>query len=160
MDYWRDKIISYINGPYGDINCHRLIYCSTKPWVMVVMDMVLLPRIQYIHDVSLAVCHRAPFPQIYTCFWWNTWGLYTWYSAEGRHQGQQGISDGCLEEDKAHQSNLHPHPLYVVFHYSHPPVMQRIRIMAGLLPRKRCALWSFWRGELFSSYLRRGPNQK
>ena len=31
-----------------------------------------------------------------------------------------------------HLSNLHPHPLYVVFHYSHPPVLERIRIIAGL----------------------------
>ena len=26
-------------------------------------------------------------------------------------------------------SNLFPHPLYVVFHYSHPPVMDRIRLL-------------------------------
>jgi STE24 endopeptidase len=24
-------------------------------------------------------------------------------------------------------ANLHPHPLYAKFHYSHPPVVERIR---------------------------------
>jgi STE24 endopeptidase len=24
-------------------------------------------------------------------------------------------------------SNLHPHPIYALFHYSHPPVLKRIR---------------------------------
>ena len=57
MDYRWGKIIAYINGPYWGINCRRVIYCSTEPRVMVVVDMVFLPRIQYIHDVSLAVCH-------------------------------------------------------------------------------------------------------
>ena len=28
---------------------------------------------------------------------------------------------------KDNLSNLHPHPLYALFHYSHPPVLQRIR---------------------------------
>jgi STE24 endopeptidase len=27
-------------------------------------------------------------------------------------------------------SNLHPHPLYVLFHYSHPPILHRIRSLA------------------------------
>lgn len=29
-------------------------------------------------------------------------------------------------------SNLHPHPLYAVFHYSHPPVLERIKKIKGL----------------------------
>ena len=28
-------------------------------------------------------------------------------------------------------SNLHPHPLYALFHYSHPPVLERIRRIKG-----------------------------
>jgi STE24 endopeptidase len=33
-------------------------------------------------------------------------------------------------------SNLHPHPLYVFFHYSHPPILQRIKTLAKV-SRKR-----------------------
>jgi STE24 endopeptidase len=33
-------------------------------------------------------------------------------------------------------SNLHPHPLYVYFHYSHPPILQRIQSLAEV-SRKR-----------------------
>ncbi|MBI4842808.1 MAG: M48 family metallopeptidase [Nitrospirae bacterium] len=33
---------------------------------------------------------------------------------------------------KDNLSNLHPHPLYSFFHYSHPPVLERIRKMRGL----------------------------
>ena len=30
---------------------------------------------------------------------------------------------------KDNLSNLYPHPLYVIFHYSHPPVLERIRML-------------------------------
>lgn len=33
---------------------------------------------------------------------------------------------------KDNLSNLHPHPLYALFHYSHPPVLERIRTIRGL----------------------------
>lgn len=33
---------------------------------------------------------------------------------------------------KDNLSNLHPHPLYALFHYSHPPVLERIRNIRGL----------------------------
>ncbi|MGE5893054.1 MAG: M48 family metallopeptidase [bacterium] len=32
---------------------------------------------------------------------------------------------------KDNLSNLHPHPLYAAFHYSHPPVTERIRLIRG-----------------------------
>ncbi|MBI5665662.1 MAG: M48 family metallopeptidase [Nitrospirae bacterium] len=34
---------------------------------------------------------------------------------------------------KDNLSNLHPHPLYALFHYSHPPVLERIRTIRGLI---------------------------
>ncbi|MEO5359348.1 MAG: M48 family metallopeptidase [Nitrospirota bacterium] len=33
---------------------------------------------------------------------------------------------------KDNLSNLHPHPLYVLFHYSHPPVLERVNYLANL----------------------------
>lgn len=33
---------------------------------------------------------------------------------------------------KDNLSNLHPHPLYVLFHYSHPPVLERLNYLANL----------------------------
>ena len=29
-------------------------------------------------------------------------------------------------------SNLHPHPLYASFYYSHPPVVERVRMLMGM----------------------------
>lgn len=37
------------------------------------------------------------------------------------------LADSLVKLSRDNLSNLHPHPLYVVFHYSHPPVMERIR---------------------------------
>ncbi|OGW42607.1 MAG: hypothetical protein A2132_07500 [Nitrospirae bacterium RBG_16_43_11] len=47
-----------------------------------------------------------------------------------------GMIRALVKLSKDNLSNLHPHPLYVVFHYSHPPVLERIRIIAGLLQGK------------------------
>jgi STE24 endopeptidase len=34
-------------------------------------------------------------------------------------------------------SNLRPHPLYVAFHYSHPPLSQRIELLERTFSRGR-----------------------
>ncbi len=37
------------------------------------------------------------------------------------------LADSLVKLSRDNLSNLNPHPLYVVFHYSHPPVMDRVR---------------------------------
>lgn len=32
-------------------------------------------------------------------------------------------------------ANLHPHPLYAAFHYSHPPVVERVQGLLAMMPR-------------------------
>jgi STE24 endopeptidase len=39
----------------------------------------------------------------------------------------QNMISALVKLSKGNLSNLHPHPLYAVFYYSHPPVLQRIR---------------------------------
>lgn len=39
----------------------------------------------------------------------------------------RALADSLVKLSRDNLSNIHPHPLYVVFHYSHPPVMERIR---------------------------------
>lgn len=41
----------------------------------------------------------------------------------------QGMISALVKLSKDNLSNLHPHPLYALFHYSHPPVLERIRRM-------------------------------
>jgi STE24 endopeptidase len=44
------------------------------------------------------------------------------------------LATSLIKLSKDNLSNLHPHPLYAAFHYSHPPVVERvkkIREMAG-----------------------------
>lgn len=39
----------------------------------------------------------------------------------------EGMISALVKLAKDNLSNLHPHPLYALFHYSHPPVLERIR---------------------------------
>jgi len=39
----------------------------------------------------------------------------------------EGMISALVKLSKDNLSNLHPHPLYALFHYSHPPVLERIR---------------------------------
>ena len=48
----------------------------------------------------------------------------------------QGMVSALVKLSKDNLSNLYPHPLYVIFHYSHPPVLERIRRIKGLLVGK------------------------
>lgn len=49
------------------------------------------------------------------------------YAAE--QYGAKPLISGLKKLSKNSLSNLTPHPLYVFFHYSHPPLLQRIRKM-------------------------------
>lgn len=46
-------------------------------------------------------------------------------------QDPQAMVSSLVKLSKDNLSNLHPHPLYVKFHYSHPPVLERIRRIKG-----------------------------
>ena len=37
------------------------------------------------------------------------------------------LADALIKLSKENLANLHPHPLYAVFYYSHPPVVERVR---------------------------------
>lgn len=39
----------------------------------------------------------------------------------------EGMISSLVKLSKDNLSNLHPHPLYALFHYSHPPVLERIK---------------------------------
>jgi STE24 endopeptidase len=41
-------------------------------------------------------------------------------------ENKENISTALIKLSKDNLSNLHPHPLYAAFYYSHPPVVQRI----------------------------------
>ncbi len=42
---------------------------------------------------------------------------------------KEGMINALVKLSKDNLSNLHPHPLYAAFYYSHPPVLKRIRII-------------------------------
>ncbi len=48
----------------------------------------------------------------------------------------ESLASSLIKLSKDNLSNLHPHPLYAAFHYSHPPVVQRVREMRELKPVK------------------------
>ncbi len=39
----------------------------------------------------------------------------------------QALASGLIKLSSENLANLHPHPLYAAFHYSHPPVVERVR---------------------------------
>ncbi|MBI5675746.1 MAG: M48 family metallopeptidase [Nitrospirae bacterium] len=45
----------------------------------------------------------------------------------------EGMISSLVKLSKDNLSNLHPHPLYALFHYSHPPVLQRIKQIRDML---------------------------
>jgi STE24 endopeptidase len=47
----------------------------------------------------------------------------------------EGMISALVKLSKDNLSNLHPHPLYAMFHYSHPPVLQRIRHIREMAER-------------------------
>jgi STE24 endopeptidase len=57
------------------------------------------------------------------------------YSYELTGNAESMISS-LVKLSKDNLSNLHPHPLYALFHYSHPPVLQRIRSIKKLKNRQ------------------------
>ncbi|NOZ61021.1 MAG: M48 family metallopeptidase [Calditrichaeota bacterium] len=51
-----------------------------------------------------------------------------------------GKSDGqisaLIKLSKDNLSNLHPHPFYAKFYYSHPPIVERIKMLKSMKPEK------------------------
>jgi STE24 endopeptidase len=45
----------------------------------------------------------------------------------------ESMISALIKLSKENLSNLYPHPLYVALHYSHPPVLERIRYLKGLI---------------------------
>ncbi|MDO8746135.1 MAG: M48 family metalloprotease, partial [Thermodesulfovibrionales bacterium] len=48
-------------------------------------------------------------------------------------ENREAMATSLIKLSKDNLSNLHPHPLYASFYYSHPPVVQRIREIRGQL---------------------------
>ena len=46
---------------------------------------------------------------------------------------RESMISTLVKLSKDNLSNLHPHPLYALFHYSHPPVLERIRRIKGFV---------------------------
>ena len=44
-------------------------------------------------------------------------------------ENTEHMASALIKLSKDNLSNLHPHPFYAAFHYSHPPVVQRVREM-------------------------------
>ena len=42
-------------------------------------------------------------------------------------QDPEAMASALVKLSRENLSNLHPHPLYAAFYYSHPPVVERIR---------------------------------
>lgn len=50
-------------------------------------------------------------------------------------ENAEGMIGALIKLSKDNLSNLHPHPLYAAFYYSHPPVVERIKTLRGMLDR-------------------------
>ncbi|MDH4162585.1 MAG: M48 family metallopeptidase [Nitrospirota bacterium] len=63
--------------------------------------------------------------------------LFSWLSRRDEHASDrfaveltgtaEAMASALVKLSKENLSNLHPHPLYAAFYYSHPPVVERIR---------------------------------
>ena len=50
------------------------------------------------------------------------------------HGQPQDLADALAKLGTENLSNLHPHPLYAAFYYSHPPLTERISALRALAP--------------------------
>jgi STE24 endopeptidase len=67
--------------------------------------------------------------------------LFSWLSRRDERESDRFAADltgntgamasALVKLSKENLSNLHPHPLYAAFYYSHPPVVERIRALRG-----------------------------
>ncbi|MHC4778505.1 MAG: M48 family metallopeptidase [Planctomycetota bacterium] len=46
----------------------------------------------------------------------------------------EALASGMVKMTRDNLSNLHPHPLYAAFHYSHPPDVERVRTLRAMKP--------------------------
>lgn len=51
-------------------------------------------------------------------------------------EDDRGMISALVKLSKDNLSNLHPHPLYALFHYSHPPVLERIKRIKDIAKSK------------------------
>jgi len=47
-----------------------------------------------------------------------------------------GLVSALIKLSKDNLSNLHPHPFYAKFYYSHPPIVERIKMLKSMKPEK------------------------
>ncbi len=52
--------------------------------------------------------------------------------AVGLTSDPESLAASLIKLSKDNLSNLHPHPLYAIFYYSHPPIVERIKRIRGL----------------------------
>jgi len=45
------------------------------------------------------------------------------------HGNPEDLATALIEMSRKNLANLHPHPLYARFYYSHPPVVERVRVL-------------------------------
>jgi len=50
-------------------------------------------------------------------------------------ENREAMASALIKLSKDNLSNLHPHPVYAAFYYSHPPVIERIRNIKGMVFR-------------------------
>lgn len=50
-------------------------------------------------------------------------------------ENREAMASALIKLSRDNLSNLHPHPLYAGFYYSHPPVIERIRNIKGMVSR-------------------------
>jgi STE24 endopeptidase len=53
----------------------------------------------------------------------------------GENDDPKHLQDALKKLSVNHLSNLRPHPAYVFFYYSHPPLLQRLRALEKLIPK-------------------------
>lgn len=70
--------------------------------------------------------------------------ISTWFSRRNERQADrfacdlvgdsEGMVSALIKLSKDNLANLHPHPLFAAFYYSHPPILQRIKQLREFTP--------------------------
>jgi STE24 endopeptidase len=52
-------------------------------------------------------------------------------------ENREAMASALIKLSRDNLSNLHPHPVYAAFYYSHPPVVQRVRDIRSMSVKRR-----------------------
>jgi len=129
---WKRLVLTEAGALVALYLAFRLLAWGGLPHLFGVADASFVPQLMMVGFLaSLAGFPITPFS--------------SWFSRRDEWQADRfavelsglpgALASALIKLSKENLSNLHPHPLYAAFYYSHPPVVQRVERLLEQVPK-------------------------